>query len=111
MRCDVLRRSGSGLVGAPLSRSQLYVRDRPLQPVPIGVVGDIYVAGNSVALGYVENWGHRKCVPDPFGVDPNAKLFMIGDQGFWSPDGQIELVLPSGVATSADVEASRIENE
>lgn len=108
---DVLRRSGCGLAGAPLSCSRFYVLDRHLQPVPIGVVGDIYVASDSNALGYVESRQHRKCVPDPFGVDPNSKLYKTGDQGFWSPEGQIELILPSGVARSADVEASRIENE
>lgn len=108
---DVVRRSASGLAGVPLSCCRFYVLDRHRQPVPIGVVGEIYVAGDGVALGYIESRRHRECVPDPFGVDPDSKLYRTGDQGFWTPEGQIELVLPRGSGTSADVEASRIENE
>jgi len=108
---DALRRSGSGLAGVPLSFCRLYILDRYRQPVPIGVVGDIYVAGDSVARGYIENRQHYEGVPDPFGDDPSSKLYKTGDLGYWTPAGQVELPFPRAAATNLDVEAMRIESE
>lgn len=108
---DTLRRSCGGLAGAPLSCSRFYVLDRHRQPVPIGVVGDIYVAGDNVVRGYIGERQRRNRVPDPFCIGSISKLYRTGDQGFWTAEGQIEVVLTKAAATSVDVEASRIEGE
>lgn len=108
---DARRKSEGRLAGVPLSCSRLYVLDRYHQPVPIGVVGEIYVAGDSVARGYIERRQHFYCVRDPFSVDPNAKLWKTGDQGYWTAEGQIELASPKTGASSLEVEAARVECE
>lgn len=108
---DVHRRSAGWLAGLPLSCSRIYILDFHRQAVPTGVVGDIYVAGDSVARGHIQTRQNGDYVPDPFSTDPNGKLYRTGDQGCWTADGQVELVLAQSAATSADVEASRVECE
>jgi arthrofactin-type cyclic lipopeptide synthetase B len=108
---DVHRRSAGWLAGLPLSCTRLYILDLHRQPVPTGVVGDIYVAGDGLARGYIQTRKNVEYVPDPFSTDPDGKLYRTGDQGYWTADGQVELMLAQSVATSADVEASRVECE
>jgi non-ribosomal peptide synthetase component F len=108
---DVHRRSVGWLAGSPLSCARLYILDLHRQPVPTGVVGDVYVAGDSVARGYIQSRKSGEYVPDPFSTDPDGKLYRTGDQGYWTADGQVELVLAQSNSTSADVEASRVECE
>jgi acyl-CoA synthetase (AMP-forming)/AMP-acid ligase II len=105
------RRSAGWLAGLPLSCARIYILDPHRQPVPTGVVGDIYVAGDSVAPSYIQARRNGEYVPDPFSTDPNGTLYRTGDQGYWTADGQVELVREQSTATSADVEASRVECE
>jgi amino acid adenylation domain-containing protein len=80
-------------VGRPVHNTRLYLLDRRLDPVPIGVPGEICVAGIQVGRGYL----HRpeltaeKFVPDPFG-EGGGRLYRTGDLGRYRPDGSIEFL-------------------
>jgi microcystin synthetase protein McyA len=79
-------------IGRPVANTQIYILDRYLQPVPMGVPGELHIGGVQVGRGY-----HRrpeltaeKFIPDPFSGDPEARLYKTGDLCRWLPDGAVE---------------------
>ncbi|MFI1016458.1 amino acid adenylation domain-containing protein [Streptomyces sp. NPDC020965] len=79
-------------VGDPISRITAYLLDRELRPVPVGVTGDLYLAGAGVARGYLgrPDLTAERFVPDPF--DPaGGRVYRSGDRAVRRADGQIEL--------------------
>lgn len=78
--------------GRPLPNIQIYLLDKYLQPVPIGVTGEIYIGGVGVARGYLDNVDgqEKNFIPHPFGDQPNARLYKTGDLARYLPDGNIE---------------------
>ena len=80
------------VVGRPLANTQIYILDRNLQPVPVGVPGEIHIAGDGVAHGYLNRpeLTAEKFIPDPFSRNPNARMYKTGDLGRFLPDGRIE---------------------
>lgn len=78
-------------IGRPISNAQVYILDRYLRPVPIGVAGEIYIGGAGVALGYLnrpELTGER-FIDDPFSTDEGAVLYKSGDLGRWQANGNV----------------------
>jgi amino acid adenylation domain-containing protein/non-ribosomal peptide synthase protein (TIGR01720 family) len=81
-------------IGRPIPNTQVYLLDRDLEPVPIGVAGEIYVGGVGLARGYLNrpDLTAESFVPSPFGPGPGARLYRTGDLGRYLPDGEIEYV-------------------
>ncbi|HEV7517759.1 MAG TPA: amino acid adenylation domain-containing protein, partial [Thermoanaerobaculia bacterium] len=79
-------------IGRPIPDLALYLLDRGLAPVPIGVVGEIFVGGAGVARGYLKRsrLSAERFVPDPFGSAPGARLYRSGDLARYRPDGDLE---------------------
>ncbi len=77
-------------IGKPVANTTVYVVDRSLRPVPVGVPGEILIGGAGVARGYLERpeLTQQRFVPDPFG-DSKARLYRTGDLGQWLPDGTL----------------------
>jgi amino acid adenylation domain-containing protein len=81
-------------VGRPLANSQVYVLDPNMMPTPLGVPGEIYIGGASLARGYLHDAAltAEKFVPDPFANRPGSRLYRSGDQGRYLRDGTIEIL-------------------
>ena len=81
-------------IGRPIDNTRIFVLDRNLNPVPIGVPGQIHVGGDGLARGYLHNpeLTRQKFIPDPFSRDPGARLYATGDRGRFLPDGNIEFL-------------------
>ncbi len=87
LRCDFP-------IGRPIPNSQTYVLDKNKQVVPVGVPGELYIAGRGVARGYFnrQQLTADQFVRCPFGPDPNARMYRTGDRVRWLRDGQIEFL-------------------
>ncbi|MEW5930636.1 MAG: amino acid adenylation domain-containing protein, partial [Gemmatimonadota bacterium] len=81
-------------IGGAIGDRRVYVLDRHLRPVPVGVAGELFVGGPAVARGYLNQplATAGRFVPDPFSADAGARLFRTGDLGRWRPDGTIEFL-------------------
>ena len=79
-------------IGRPVANTQVYVLDRNLQPVPIGVPGELYIGGVQVGRGYHNRseLTTERFIPDPFSGVPKALLYKTGDLCRWLPDGNVE---------------------
>ncbi len=81
-------------IGRSLSNKRAYVLDASLAPAPIGVAGELYVAGIGLARGYL----HRpdltadRFIPDPFSREPGARMYRTGDLARWKNDGTLEFL-------------------
>ena len=76
-------------IGKPISNSQMYILDKNLKPVPIGVIGEIYISGDCVGKGYLNNPSltSKSFIPNPFIKD--TTMYKSGDLGKYLNDGNI----------------------
>ncbi|MDC9623364.1 amino acid adenylation domain-containing protein [Xenorhabdus sp. XENO-7] len=79
-------------IGHPIANTRIYILDTQGQPVPLGVAGEIHIAGAGVARGYLNRpeLTAERFPTDPFSADPDARMYKTGDLGRWLPDGNIE---------------------
>ena len=77
-------------VGTPIDNTYLYILEESLRPVPLGVIGEIYISGEGVSNGYLnrEDLTEEKFLSNPF--VPGTKMYKTGDLGRWTEDGNIE---------------------
>jgi acyl-coenzyme A synthetase/AMP-(fatty) acid ligase len=91
-RADLTPDEESMAIGRPIPGARIHILDAALEPVPIGIEGEIYVAGAGVARGYLQRptLTAERFVPDPYGVVTGERLYRTGDLGRYRPDGVIE---------------------
>ncbi|WP_258169736.1 non-ribosomal peptide synthetase [Nostoc sp. 'Peltigera membranacea cyanobiont' N6] len=83
-------------IGRPIDNTQIYILDQNLQPVPVGVPGELHIGGAGLARGYLNRseLTQEKFIPNPFNNSKfkiqNSKLYKTGDLARYLPDGNIE---------------------
>lgn len=85
-------RSAQSLIGTPIPDLRLYILDRNLEPVPIGVAGEIHVGGAGLSRGYLNRpeLTAERFIPDPFSDRPGARIYKTGDSARHLSNGDIE---------------------
>jgi len=81
-------------IGRPIINTQVYILDPHLQPVPVGVPGELYIGGAGLARGYLNRpeLTSEKFICNPFSDEPRARLYKTGDLARYLPDGNIEFL-------------------
>lgn len=81
-------------IGRPIANTQVYLLDKNLQPVPVGIPGEMYVGGAGLARGYLNHPDLTVLafIPNPFSNTPSRHLYKTGDLARYLPDGNIEFL-------------------
>ncbi len=104
-------RGGEVTIGKPLLNTQAYIVDKNLQPVPIGVPGELYLAGDGLARGYFgrDDLTNERFVPNPFSSSPDARMYRTGDLCRFLANGEIEYL--GRIDNQVKIRGFRIELE
>jgi amino acid adenylation domain-containing protein len=81
-------------IGRPIANTQLYVLSQTLQPLPVGVPGELYIGGAGLARGYLKQpeLTAERFVPNPFAREAGSRLYKTGDKVVYLEDGNIEFL-------------------
>ena len=81
-------------IGSPISNTAVYILDANLNPVPIGVAGELYIAGRGLARGYLNQPAQtaERFIPNPFSDAQSARMYKTGDRARYLPDGNVEFL-------------------
>ncbi|NER93225.1 MAG: amino acid adenylation domain-containing protein [Symploca sp. SIO1B1] len=81
-------------IGRPIPNNQVYILDSHLQPVPPGVIGELYIEGVALARGYKNRPAQsaEKFIPNPFSTEPGGRLYRTGDRARYQANGNIEFI-------------------
>ncbi len=85
---------GAPTIGRAIANTQVYLLDSQLQPVPIGAKGELYISGNGLARGYLNQTKltAELFIPNPFSQQPGTRLYKTGDMARYQRDGNIEFL-------------------
>jgi natural product biosynthesis luciferase-like monooxygenase protein len=92
---DRIERSDQAVsIGHPIANTQLYILDRDFQPQPVGLAGQLHIAGSGLAVGYFNqpDLTAQKFIPNPFAPEPGARLYRTGDLTRYFEDGRVEFL-------------------
>ena len=107
--CEKEESRSSVPIGRPIANTQIHILDRSMNPVPVGIPGELHIGGVGLARGYLNNpkLSAEKFVPSPWGGADGARLYKTGDLARYWPDGAIEYL--GRIDTQVKLRGLRIE--
>jgi acyl-coenzyme A synthetase/AMP-(fatty) acid ligase/acyl carrier protein len=92
--CQLQDKQGPVMIGRPIANTPVYILDQHLQPVPLGVSGELYIGGAGVSRGYLNrpDLTEKAFVKNPFSPDPSAVMYKTGDLTRYYANGNIEFL-------------------